>query len=330
MPAIVPEYVLNNGQRLPSIGLGTWMYEATGERDSLQQAIYDAIDAGVRHIDTAWIYKVEDKVGAAVKRAITDQLVKREDLVIVTKIWVTNMTKDRVMQQAKESMKSLGLDYIDILLVHWPLPMHDNGKPEEMFPLKPDGSFDFNEGIDIYNETWKAMERCVDEGITKSIGVSNFTVKQLDLLAKTARIKPVVNQVEGNLLLPNEKILQACKKHGIIMTAYRPFGGSPRPQDDGSSTENDTRKAMFESPIVKAIAAKHSKTIAQILLKFHVQRGAAVLFKSVNKKRIAENLNIFDFELTDQEMSSLKSMESGQRSCFMPKALASKNNPFAD
>lgn len=327
--ANVKVFTLNNGQPFPSIGFGTWAFEESGERDVLEQSIYDAIAQGMRHIDTAWIYQVEGKVGAAVKRAIADGIVKREDLVIVTKIWVINLTKDRLLAQAKESRDSLGLDKIDVLLIHWPVPMKDNGKGEH-FPKNEDGSFAIDDDVDLFNETWKAMEQCVDEGIAKSIGVSNFTPTQIETLVKSCRIKPVVNQVESNPLLPNEKILAACKKHDIIMTAYQPFGGSPRPAEDGTIVETDSRKALFDSPVVKAIAEKHGKTLAQILLKFHVQRGVAVLFKSVTKSRIAENINIFDFELTDEELASLNAMKTGQRICFMPEIVGSKYNPFAD
>ena len=325
----VKVFTLNNGQPFPSIGFGTWAYEATGERDVLEQAVYDAIEQGIRHIDTAWIYRVEDKVGAGIKRAIADGLVKREELVVVTKIWVTNLRKERLLAQAKESLTSLGLEQIDVLLVHWPMPMTDNGKGGT-FPTNEDGSFCLDDDVDIYEETWPAMEQCVDDGLTKSIGVSNFTSAQIDKLVASARIKPVVNQVESNPLLPNDTVLAACKKHGIIMTAYQPFGGSPRPQPDGSLKGSDSRAALFESTILKSIATKHRKTTAQIMLKFHVQRGVAVIFKSVTKSRITENLSIFDFELTDQEMSSLNRMKTGQRNCFMPQVVGSKNDPFAD
>ena len=325
----VPSFILNNGRAFPAIGLGTWAYEATGERDVLEQAVYDAISQGMRHIDTAWIYAVEDRVGAAVKRAIADGLVKREDLVIVTKIWVINLTKDRLLAQARESLGKLGLEYIDVLLVHWPVPMRDNGKGEH-FPKNDDGSFAIDDDVDLYTETWPAMESCVDAGIAKSIGVSNFTPSQIDKLMSVARIKPVTNQLESNPLLPQDKVLATCAKYGIIVTAYQPFGGSPRPTEDGSLVETDSRKALFDSPIVKALADKYGKTVAQILLKFHVQRGVAVLFKSVTKTRIAENLNIFDFEMTQQELDSLTAMKTGQRVCYMPEVVRSKYNPFAD
>jgi len=329
-PAVtIPSFTLNNGRSFPALGLGTWAFEASGDREILEQAIYDAISLGVRHIDTAWIYQVEDKVGSAVRRAIADGLCKREDLVIVTKVWVINLTKDRLPVQAKESLQNLGLDYIDVLLIHWPFPMIDGGKKEH-FPRKADGSFNFDENVDLYNETWKAMEQCVDEGITKSIGLSNFTPAQIETLWANSRIKPVVNQVESSPLLPNTKILNVCKKYGIIMTAYQPFGGSPQPQKDGSMALTDPRKQLFESPIVKALADKYGKTIAQILLRFHIQRGVAVIPKSVSKTRIAENTQIFDFELTCEELDSLIGMETGQRVCYMPEALLSKYNPFAD
>ena len=327
--ASIPVFTLNNGRPFPSVGLGTWAHEASGERDQLEQAVYDAIAAGIRHIDTAWIYKVEASVGAGVKRAIADGLVKREDLVVVTKVWVVNLTRDRLLTQAAESLASLGLEYIDVLLVHWPVPMKDNGKGEH-FPKNEDGSFAIEDSVDIFTETWAAMEECVDKGITKSIGVSNFTPSQIDKLVSVARIKPVTNQIECNPLLPQEKLIAACAKHGIVVTAYQPFGGSPRPQEDGSTLPSPSRQALFESPVTKAIAERHGKTVAQVLLNFHVQRGVAVLFKSVNKARIQENLKLADFELSPQELQDLTAMKTGQRCCYMPEVLGSKYNPFSE
>ena len=328
----IPCFTLNNGRSFPVLGFGTWAFEETGQRETLNQSIYDAIVAGYRHIDTAWIYKVEHQVGAAVRKAIDDGIVKREDMCIVTKIWVTNMTRDRLLEQAKESVARLGLDYTDVLLVHWPVPMRDTGKNCYFgFPLKENDSYNIADDVDMYNETWPAMEQCVDQGIAKSIGVSNFTVSQLRHLCSVARIKPVVNQVESNPILPNDNILAACKELGVIMTAYMPFGGSVFPGSGGDEKtvkKPTVKEILFSSPIVKSIAEKHKKSVAQILLRFHIQRGVATIPKTVTRSRIIENTQVFDFELTPADMDALKELKRDQRICFIPQFVVSKYNPF--
>jgi diketogulonate reductase-like aldo/keto reductase len=322
-------FKLNNGLTLPAVGLGTYAWLGTGERDQLPTVVYDAIAAGVRHIDTAWIYMVEDKVGEGIKKAIDEGLVKREELTVVTKIWTFNMKRDRLIGQAKLSLHNLGLKYVDILMLHWPVPTMDQGKKEE-WPRNPDGSFALDNETDIYNETWPAMEELVDQGIAKSIGVSNFTPTQIETLMKTARIKPVVNQVESTPFLPQSETLEVCRKHGIVMTAYSPFGGSPQPQRDKTFAASNIRAKLWQHPTVVSLAEKYNKTVCQILLKFHVQRGVAVVPKSVSPERIKQNLDIFDFELTPDELDSLINMKTGERMLMIKKLTASKYNPYAD
>ena len=336
----IHNFTLNNGRPFPALGLGTWSWPDHNERGLLEQIVYDAVSIGYRHFDTAWVYGVEEQLGNALRKAIADGLVRREELVVVTKVWVTNLSKEGIPKSANESLKNLGLDYIDVLLVHWPFPMKDTGDGRH-YPFKPGTTeFNFNEDVDLYSEVWPAMEKLVEAGITKSIGLSNFTAAQIEELMKRAKIKPAVNQVESTPLLPNEKILAACKKYGIVMTAYSPFGGSPLPATAPcreytpdhlvGKVEHDQRKALFESPIVKKIAENHKKTPGQILLKFHVQRGVATIPKTVHKDRLIQNTQIFDFELTEGELQELNGMKTSQRMCFMPQALKSKYNPFAD
>lgn len=321
-------FPLNNGRSLPAVGLGTYAWVKTGERNILPDVVYDAICAGCRHIDTAWIYMVEDKVGEGIRRALDDGIVKREDLTVVTKIWTFNMKKDRLIGQAKLSLKNLGLDYVDILMLHWPVPTIDSGKNEE-WPRNADGTFALDNETDIYNETWKAMEECVDLGLTKSIAVSNFTPTQLETLCSGCRIKPVMNQVESTPLLPQTRTLEVCKKHGIVMTAFSPFGGSLVPMF-GNMIASGPRQKLWDSPVLKQIADKYGKSVNQILLKFHVQRGVAVVAKTVSKERVKQNLDIFDFEMTEEEMESLLELATGERMLMIKKLLSSKYNPYAD
>ena len=331
-PANVPVLKLNNGQPFPSLGFGTWSPEKLGERDLFTDAVYEAIKAGYRHIDTAWIYRVEKQVGQAVRRAIDEGIIKREDIVVVTKLWPTNYKPDRVKTYAQESLDNLGLGYIDVLLLHFPVPINSElpFAPNVNWPLDSEGNLVFDDTVDLFGGTWKAMEELVDSGVTKSIGVSNFSVKQIEELVSTARIKPVTNQVECHPLLPQNKLLEVCQKHGIILTAYSPFGGNPRPQADGSFAESDVKKKLFTNEMLKSLAEKYKKSESQILLKFHIKRGCAVIPKSVKKERILQNIDIFDFDLTDDEVKELSSWPDTVRNVRLPGAEKSKYNPYTD
>ena len=291
-------------------------------------SVYTAIAAGYRHIDTAWKYEVEKEVGEGIRKAVADGICKREDIVVVTKVWPTNFAADRVVRSATQSNESLGLGHIDVLLLHFPVPMHD--KPGVPFPLEEDGTTAFDDSTDVYNETWKAMEQLVDRGIAKSIGVSNFSSAQIETLVQTARIKPVVNQVESHPLLPQEKLLATCKKHDIVLTAYSPFAGSPRPAADGTLVPSDLKAKLYESEITKGLAIKYKKSVNQILLKFHVARGVAVIPKSVTKERIIQNTQLFDFELLPEELDALRSMETGERLVRVPGVEKSQYFPYTD
>ena len=313
------------------LGLGTFVWDPALHKEAVCHAVYDAISLGYRHIDTAWMFKIEHQVGSGIKRAIAEGIVRREQMCAVTKVWVTNFTRDLVLRTAKESNDNLGLGYIDLLLMHYPTPSHDLPivNPDKLMPRNPDGTVAFHDDIDIYNETWRAMEELVDQGLVHSIGVSNFSTTQIETLLRTARIKPVVNQVESHPLLPQEKLLAFCRKNGVIVAAFSPFGGSPRPMNRASDLENEIRGRLFTSEIISKLAEKYNKS-KQILLKFHVARGMAVIAKSVTKESIAANMEIFDLDLTQEELQSLRSIETGQRLVELEGAEASKYNPYTD
>lgn len=312
----IPTVTLNNGAKLPLLGLGTSTRESSDDRTQVRDAVYDAISLGYRHIDTAWLYLVEDQVGEGVRAAIKDGLVKREDMFIVTKVWVWNLSYDNVLKQAKESLDTLGLDYIDALLIHWPVPMKNfrSDRDGEPFPLDENGKPAYDDSVDIHKDTWPAMEECVKRGYTKSIGVSNYSIEQIEDLMKVAKIKPVVNQVESTPFLAQNKLKAVCEKYGIVITAYSPLGQSALKQSDGSWAPHPVRTKLFSNEVIKSLSEKYSKTVGQILLKFHTDRGVPVIPKSVNKGRMAENMNIFDFSFDESDWKALETLNIGLRS----------------
>lgn len=327
----IPSTTLSDGSKFPLLGLGTYGSEASGDREKVEQAVYDAISVGYRHIDTAWVYRVEGAVGSAIKRAIEDGLVQRSDLYVVTKVWSVNFKRDQVIASARESLRNLRLDYVDLLLVHWPVAMKDDGKGS-MFPTDEAGNPLIDDTIDIHGETWKAFEECVKQGLTKSIGISNYNKRQIEsLFASGLEIKPVVNQVESHPLLSQKKLLDVCTKHGIVLTAYSAFGGSPKYDAAADKWyDHPVKVELMNNEFIKSLAAKYNKTVSQILLKFHTARNVAVIPKTVTKSRMIENMSIFDFDLTKDEITQLESMDKGARTVLNEKMSGSKNYPFND
>lgn len=309
-----PTLDLNNGRKIPILGLGCM--EFVNDKALVRDTVYEAIKVGYRHFDTAWIYKTEALVGEGIRRAISEGLVTREEIFVTTKIWMFNLKHDDLIAQAKESNESLGLGYIDLLLIHGPVPFKKNDKGEFM-TFKEDGTPDVHEDVDIHTESWAAMEEVVGLGIAKSIGVSNYSVRVLEKTLANAKIKPAVNQIESHPYFQQREILDYCKDHGIIVTAYCPFGGPPRTPRPGQSEElykeaEKNKNNMWEDETINAIAKKYNKSVSQILLKFHVARGVTVIPKTIKKERLIENSNIFDFELEQEDLDKLVALDSGK------------------
>ncbi|WP_028856766.1 aldo/keto reductase [Psychrilyobacter atlanticus] len=256
---------LNNGIDIPIIGLGTFRAK---EKD-VYNAVKTALDSGYRHIDTAMIYGNEVEVG----RAIKDSGVPREELFITTKLWNSDQGYETTKKAFDDSLKKLGLEYIDLYLIHW------------------------YKGEEKAADSWKAMEELYETGHIKSIGVSNFNVNHIEDLLKTAKIKPVINQVEIHLGLPQYNLQKYCESMEIKLEAYAPM------QSGG----------IFANEDIKKIAQKHNKTIANIALKFLVDRGIIVLPKSIKEERILNNKNIFDFSLDENDQIILEKQCNGMR-----------------
>jgi alcohol dehydrogenase (NADP+) len=290
---------LSNKDKMPVLGLGTWK-SGKGE---VYGAVCDAIKMGYRHIDCASAYENEAEIGLAIKDCISDGIVKREDLWITSKLWNNMHGKDNVLVALKKSLNDLQLSYLDLYLIHWPIPL----KPEINFPRK---ALDFYTLDEMPVEsTWIGMEDAVVKGLTKHIGVSNFSIKKLKRLIDNSRIKPEVNQIELHPMLQQEQMLEFCKNEEIFLTAYSPLGSKDRAFNLKSKNDPD----LLNDPIIVDIAKTHQLTPAQILIAWAIMRNTSVIPKSVNSQRLKENLNAAEIRLTDKDMESIKTLEKGYR-----------------
>ncbi|KAK2575284.1 hypothetical protein KPH14_008136 [Odynerus spinipes] len=309
--AEIPVVTLANGYKMPIFALGTYLSQS-GE---VEKAVMDAIDLGYRHIDTAFFYQNEQEIGTAVQAKIKDGTVKREDLFITTKLWNNRHKEENVVAACKKSLENLGLTYIDLYLMHWPFAFQEG---EELIPRDKDGKLVLSDTD--YIETWKGMEECVNQKLTRSIGISNFNSEQVARLMKSAKIIPVNNQVEISVNLNQEELINFCKKFNIVVSGYSPLG---RPGNRLGINNS------LDSPTIIQIAQKYKKTPAQIALRYVYQQGAAVIAKSVTQSRIEENIKIFDFELSSDEMTAIKAIGTGERVAALTEIRGHQYYPFA-
>jgi len=293
---------LNNGMKMPILGLGTWK----SKPGQVEAAVEHALRKGYRHLDCAAIYGNEAEVGAA----IVASGVARSEIFITSKLWNTKHHPDDVEAACRQTLADLGVDYLDLYLIHSPVAFHRgegslSAARGEGYPRNEDGTFKFS---DIHpTTTWLAMEKLVKKGLTKSIGLSSFNSEQIADVLEKGSVKPVTNQVECHPYLGQAKLFEFCKERGITITAYSPLGSPDRPWAQPGEP------LLLDDPKIKAIATKHSKSPAQVLIRWQVQRGVIVIPKSVTPARIEENANIFDFQLSVEEMKEIESFDCNGR-----------------
>jgi diketogulonate reductase-like aldo/keto reductase len=258
---------LNNGLKMPQLGYGVWQVAD----DQATTAVTKALEVGYRSIDTAMIYKNEAGVGKAIK----DSTIPREELFITTKVWNSDQGYDNTLRAFDESLERLGLDYVDLYLIHWPTPQFDQ-----------------------YVDTYKALEKLYHDGRVKAIGVCNFEIEHLQRLLDECEVVPVLNQIECHPYLAQNELKEFCEKHNIFVEAWSPL------EQGGDVLKDD---------VIVKIAESHSKTPAQIVLRWHLQNNTIVIPKSVTPSRIEENFSVFDFELTSDEMNSIHELNKNRR-----------------
>ena len=264
-------YTLHNGVKIPKIGFGTWQIP---DGEEAYHSVAHALKVGYTHVDTAQIYGNEVSVG----KAIADSDLAREDIFLTTKVWNDKHDYELAKASIDESLQKLGVDYVDLLLIHWPNPK----------ALRENDAWKAgNAGA------WKAMEEAYKEGKVRAIGVSNFMIHHLEALLETAEIKPHVNQILLAPGCPQEEVTAFCREHDILLEAYSPLGTG----------------SIFGNPVAQELAEKYGKSVAQVALRWSLQKGFLPLPKSVTPKNIEANLEIFDFELSADDVAALDTVE---------------------
>lgn len=294
---------------MPKVGFGLWKISP----EDCSQAVYDAIEAGYRHFDSACDYGNEKQVGDGIKRAINAGLVSREELWITSKLWNTFHAKEHVEIAAQRSLDDLQLDYLDLYLIHFPIAQpfvdFDTRYPPEWI-TNPDAENPRMELAPVpLFETWQGMESLVEKGLCKEIGVCNYNSGLLNDLMAYAKIKPACLQVESHPYLTQDRLLKLATQYGIQVTAFSPLGALSYLELDMAG-ESDS---VLQQQVVKDAALRLGKTAAQIVLRWGVQRGNAIIPKTSKKSRMVENLSIFDFSLTDAEMDAISALNVNRR-----------------
>nr|XP_018899650.1 PREDICTED: alcohol dehydrogenase [NADP(+)] B-like isoform X1 [Bemisia tabaci] len=297
----VEKFKLSSGHEIPAVGLGTSWIKLT----EMDEAIANALEMGYRHIDTAFQYLNEAAIGAALKKWF-QKGGKREDLFITSKLPTHGNRAESVEKYLKQSLKDLDLDYVDMYLIHKPFGFKEG---ENMTEVKENGKVIF-ENVD-HLAVWKKMEEQVTAGRVKSIGLSNFNQTQILNIYINAEIKPSNLQVEWHAFLQQRELLEFCKKYNIVMTAYSPLG-SPVWRGKFHNGTDKSLPRLTDLPEIKEIAKKYNKTAAQILLRHTVQAGLAVIPKSSNKDRQRENIEIFDFSLSGEDVEKINGLNKGE------------------
>ncbi|MDR2841407.1 MAG: aldo/keto reductase [Paludibacter sp.] len=303
-----------NGDRFPQIGLGTFQ----SKKNEVYDAVITALTAGYRHIDCAYVYGNEKQIGEALKYAFANNIVRRDELFITSKLWNSFHAPEMVEQAIRHSLNDLQLDYLDLYLMHWAIAFRTGcdyaNSPADLVPL-PEMP---------YQTTWAAMEKLREKGLTKHIGVSNFSIKKLTNLQQSATIAPEVNQIEIHPYFQQNKLSDFCNDNNILLTAYSPLGSRHLINSDNDIQHNAT---------IAQIAEKHACSATQVILAWGITRGWAVIPKSIHQERIIENFAAVDVLLDDEDINAISLIDKNLRQsvasyAIMPGGYYTYNNIF--
>ncbi|XP_044735600.1 1,5-anhydro-D-fructose reductase-like [Chrysoperla carnea] len=276
----------------------------------------EAIDIGYRLFDCAYSYQNELQIGQGIRAKIEDGTVKREELTIVSKVWNTFHSQSAVYESCQKALQVFGLTYIDIYLIHWPMGFKEN--KDQIIPIEK-GNVLFSD-ID-YLETWRGMENCFRNGLVKAIGVSNFNQEQLSRLIDKCFILPTINQIECNPHMNQSALRAFCKDFGIVIMAYAPL-------ERGLKIQFGKIPSLFEEPILKQLQRKYKKTLCQIIIRYLIQLGTIPIPKTINKRRLKENINVFNFNLTRIDMEKIDTLNHNIRHYLFLEAEQHQHYPF--
>jgi D-xylose reductase len=296
-------------KNITDIGLGLWKIP----NNQCSDTVYNAIKLGYRHLDSACDYGNEVEVGQGINRAIADGLCAREDLSITSKLWNTYHAREHVKPALEKILSDLKLDYLDTFLIHFPIaqafvPFEKRYPPEWFYEPEAENPAMKLAPVPLY-ETWQAMEDLVGEGLVKQIGVCNYNSGLLHDLMAYATIKPAQLQIESHPYLTQESLIRLAKNYGMSVTAFSPFGALSYIELEMAG-ENES---VLNQTIITQCAQHYNKTPAQIVLRWGVQRGCSVITKTTKVERLKENLDVFDFELTDKEMATISGLNKNRR-----------------
>ena len=290
--------LFQNGDQMPALGLGTWK----SKPNEVYEAVLHAIKVGYRHIDCAYVYKNENEIGKAISDAISQGLVKREELWVTSKLWNDSHLPNDVLPAIKNTLNDLQLDYLDLYLVHWPIAL----KKGVGMPTEPSDFLTKDEAP--LSATWAEMEKLQKNGLTRQIGVSNFNSAKIEALKKTASLMPTVNQIEFHPYLPQAKLKDYCDKNGIHITGYGPLGAAYRV----AANEVD-HPLLLENKQLEIIAKNNSASVAQVVLAWAIEKGVSVVPKSVNFQRIEENFAASKLVLNKEDMETIDNLGGAYR-----------------
>jgi len=333
-----PIIKLASGHDMPMFALGTWKSKTSG---ITQAAVEASIKCGYRNIDAANDYNNEHEVGAAIKNCIDQGIVTREDLFIQAKLWNSNHRPEHIMGDLKQTLLDLQVDYLDNYVIHWPMPVPSSGKfvstrltgactgpwqKNPMFPLTDDGYFCADKESH-YVETWKEMEKLVDQGLVKSIGLSNFNKTQIAEVHEAARIPISTLQNECHPYLQQKDLIDFCNYHKIAFQAFSPLGSG---DTNLAVLSSPTGCIPLKDPFIATLAEKYGKNSGQIMLRWNLQRNVSVVSKSEKPARIVANFEVFDWEISAEDMKAFDAINCGWRHLQWRETSNHQDYPFFD